>query len=263
MSSGGQPLPEGSRVILRGYCGSTIHGTSVSGQDDRDELGVCVEPREYVIGLKHFETHVWRTQPEGVKSGPGDLDLTIHSLRKYVRLAAHGNPTIITLLFLPDEFVLECDPLGFRLVQHRQIMLSRKAGVSFLGYMTAQRERLEGTRGGRHGWRQALVEQYGFDTKYAGHLIRLGYQGVEFMRSGVITLPMPQPMRDYVVAIRTGEVSLKEVLLRAGDLESDLRYLIDAPDTTSPLPEQPDYDAIDRFLIEVYESVWRSSEKAS
>ena len=78
MSTGGQALPEGSRVILRGVVGSTIHGVSVSNQDDRDELGICIEPREYVIGLRHFETHVWRTQPEGVKSGPGDLDLTIH-----------------------------------------------------------------------------------------------------------------------------------------------------------------------------------------
>src|SRR5690606_28653325 len=103
MSTGGQALPERARVILRGVVGSTIHGVSVGGQDDRDEMGICIEPPDYVIGLRHFETHVWRTQPEGVKSGPGDLDLTIHSLRKFMRLAAKGNPTIITLLYLPDE----------------------------------------------------------------------------------------------------------------------------------------------------------------
>jgi len=218
VSTGGQALPEGSRVILRGVVGSTIHGVSVSNQDDRDELGICIEPREYVIGLRHFETHVWRTQPEGVKSGPGDLDLTIHSLRKFMRLAANGNPTIITLLYVPDQFVCARDSWGYRLVEERSIMLCRKAGAAFLGYMTAQRERLEGVRGGRHGWRQALVDQYGFDTKYAGHLIRLGYQGVEFMRSGVITLPMPQEQRDLVVAIRTGQVKVNDVLTKAGSV---------------------------------------------
>lgn len=254
MSSGGQSLPDGARVILKGYCGSTIHGTSVSGMDDQDHLGVCIEPREYVIGLRHFETHVWRTQPNGVRSGPGDLDLTIHSLRKYMRLAANGNPTIITLLYLPDQFILECDPLGRRLINERSIMLCRKAGGAFLGYMTAQRERLEGIRGGQHGWRQELVERFGFDTKYAGHLIRLGYQGVEFMRSGVITLPMPQEQRDLVVAIRTGQVPLNDVLTRSGELERELRDLLD----TSPLPEEPNYDAINRFLVEAYESVWSS-----
>lgn len=252
MSTGGQTLPEGSRTILRGVVGSTIHGVSVSNQDDRDELGICIEPREYVIGLRHFETYVWRTQPEGVKSGPGDLDLTIHSLRKFMRLAANGNPTIITLLYLPEQFVCEADEWGRRLIQQREIMLCRKAGAAFLGYMTAQRERLEGIRGGRHGWRQALVDQYGFDTKYAGHLIRLGYQGVEFMRSGIITLPMPQEQRELVVAIRTGQVPVNDVLTKAGELERDLRDLID----TSPLPEEANRVAIDAFLLDAYQDIW-------
>lgn len=255
MSTGGQPLPKNARVILRGLVGSTIHGVSVSGQDDRDEMGICIEPRDYVIGLRHFETHVWRTQPEGVKSGPGDLDLTIHSLRKFMRLAAKGNPTIITLLYLPDEFVCEVDDWGRRLIEQRSIMLCRKAGASFLGYMTAQRERLEGIRGGRHGWRQHLVDTYGFDTKYAGHLIRLGYQGVEFMRTGVITLPMPQEQREEIVAIRTGQVDVNDVLTRSGLLERELKDLLD----TSPLPEEPDYGAINAFLVDAYESVWDCS----
>lgn len=253
MSSGGQSMPAGARVILRGVVGSTIHGVSVSGQDDRDELGICIEPREYVIGLQHFETHVWRTQPEGVRSGPGDLDLTIHSLRKFMRLAANGNPTIITLLYLPERFICEIDTWGRRLIEQREIMLCRRAGAAFLGYMTAQRERLEGVRGGRHGWRQELVDRYGFDTKYAGHLIRLGYQGVEFMRSGVITLPMPQEQRDLVVAIRTGQVPVNDVLTKAGELERELRDLLD----TSPLPDEPNRAAIDAFLMAAYEEAWQ------
>lgn len=252
MSTGGQPLPDGSRVILKGYCGSTIHGTSVEGMDDQDIMGICIEPREFVIGLRHFETHVWRTQPEGVKSGPGDIDYTIHSLRKYARLAAHGNPTIITTLFLPDEFVLARDQLGQRLMEQRNILLSRRAGAAFLGYMTAQRERLEGIRGGRHGWRQHLVDLYGFDTKYAGHLIRLGYQGLEFMRTGIITLPLPVTDRERVVAIRTGGVTKDDVLAEATQLEADLTASI----MVSPLPEEPDRDAIDRFLVEAYEEAW-------
>lgn len=31
-------------TILRCLVGSTVHGISVSDQDDRDEMGVCVEP---------------------------------------------------------------------------------------------------------------------------------------------------------------------------------------------------------------------------
>lgn len=40
-------------------------------------MAVCVEPPEYLLGLREFEHYVVRTQPDGVQSGPGDLDLTV------------------------------------------------------------------------------------------------------------------------------------------------------------------------------------------
>ena len=38
-------------TILRAQVGSGVHGTSISGQDDRDEMGICLEPAEYVTGV--------------------------------------------------------------------------------------------------------------------------------------------------------------------------------------------------------------------
>ncbi len=38
-------------MILRVQVGSGVHGTAVAGQDDRDEMGVCLEPPEFVTGL--------------------------------------------------------------------------------------------------------------------------------------------------------------------------------------------------------------------
>ncbi|WP_234353801.1 DNA polymerase beta superfamily protein [Gordonia iterans] len=37
-------------TILRGQVGSGLHGVT-TGADDRDEMGVCIEPRANVIGL--------------------------------------------------------------------------------------------------------------------------------------------------------------------------------------------------------------------
>src|SRR3954451_9240014 len=88
--------------IVRGLVGSTVHGLGNPATDDRDEMGVCVEPREYVLGLRQFEHFVYRTQPEGEPSGPGDLDLTIYGLRKWCRLAMRGSPTVLLLLFVRD-----------------------------------------------------------------------------------------------------------------------------------------------------------------
>jgi hypothetical protein len=38
-------------MILRVQVGSGMHGTSLTGQDDRDEMGLCLEPAQYVTGL--------------------------------------------------------------------------------------------------------------------------------------------------------------------------------------------------------------------
>src|SRR5207247_439981 len=99
-------------TILRATVGSTAHGLHHGGQDDRDEMAVFIEPPEYLLGLRlarkqgvrnpyRFEHWVERTQPEGARSGPGDLDLVAYSLRKYVRLALKGHPTVLLLLFVP------------------------------------------------------------------------------------------------------------------------------------------------------------------
>src|ERR671924_1893136 len=107
-------------TILRATVGSTVHGLHYGGQDDRDEMAVFVEPPEYLVGLSRaqahrgglygFEHYVERTQPEGVRSGPGDL--VAYSLRKYVRLALKGHPTMLLLLFVFDELVLVKTELG-------------------------------------------------------------------------------------------------------------------------------------------------------
>lgn len=78
--------------MLRTVVGSGVHGIAIEGTDDHDEMGVFVEPADRVLGLGRPANHyVYRTQPEGARSGPGDVDLVMYSLRKYLRLATKGN----------------------------------------------------------------------------------------------------------------------------------------------------------------------------
>jgi uncharacterized protein len=155
--------------ILRVLVGSGVHGTAVDGQDDRDEMGICLEPAEYVCGLRSFEQYIFRTQPEGVRSGAGDVDLTIYSARRWMRLAAHGNPTVLLPLFVADKNIIVRTEFGDEMRLLAPSLLSLKAGERFWGYLQSQRKRLLVIRGGKHTNRPELIDMYGFDTKYAMH----------------------------------------------------------------------------------------------
>ena len=239
-------------VILRGTVGSTVHGVHIEGTDDRDEMGVCIEPRRCVIGFKKFEQWVYRDQPQGVRSQPGDLDLTIFSLRKWARLALKGNPTVLLLLFLPPEHIHTQTPLGKQLMSLAPLFASKQAGRAFLGYMRQQRQRMEGRLGQRGVNRPELVERYGYDTKYAMHVIRLGLQGVEYLQTGSLSLPMSRLDRTMLLDVRGGGFDQSAIIKSAQQFEAQLEDLL----TTSPLPDQPDTDMVEKFVIEAYESHW-------
>jgi hypothetical protein len=242
---------------LRAVVGSTLHGLAIEGTDDRDEMGVCLENLRFAAGLQSFEQFIYRSaaEREGKHDAPsraGDLDLTLYSLRKYVRLALNGNPTIMLLLFVPPELCIKRTAIGARLQELVPAFVSRRAGGAFLGYLTAQRQRLLGERGGKDVRRPALEAAHGYDTKYAMHMLRLGVQGVELLRTGRITLPIPEPERGYLRDVRQGRVQLQDVITRTGELERELKDLRD----TSPWPEVPDAKAADAFLVSTYGAWW-------
>lgn len=234
--------------VLRTLVGSTVHGLSNPGTDDRDEMGVCVEPKDYVIGLRQFEHFVYRTQPEGQPSGPGDLDLTIYGLRKWCRLAMRGSPTVLLLLFVQGEHVILRTPLGEELQRLAPAFVSKRTGHAFLGYLQAQRRGLD-NEPARSRERSA---EHGYDTKYAMHALRIAHQGLELLTTGRISLPIAEPHRSRLMSVRRGEPSLPEVHRMLDEAEAKL---IGAMEGTELRPE-PDRRAIDAFLVRAYEQAW-------
>jgi uncharacterized protein len=229
----------------------------LSGTDDRDEMGVCVEPRRYVVGFGKFEHWVYRSAAEregspGARSQAGDLDLTIYSLRKWARLALQGNPTVLLLLYLPDDAIVIRTSVGEELQKLAPAFASRHAGKRFLGYLEAQRQRLVGERGQRDVNRVELVQQFGYDTKYAMHMLRLRHQGVEFLEMGRLTLPMREPVRDHLMDVRQGRSNLADVLAECTQLELRLSELLE----TSPLPPEPDLTTVESFVMDTYAAAW-------
>lgn len=243
--------------ILRTVVGSGVHGIAVEGTDDHDEMGVYIEPARMVIGTDPAQdNYIWRTQPEGHRSGPGDTDLVMHSLRKYLRLAAQGNPTALLPLWAPQNDVLACTTLGSALRGHRDAFMSKSAVERFLGYMRSQHERMLGHSKRNVPNRPELIEKYGWDVKYGSHALRLAYQGYEIARHGTLTLPMPDGAREHVLSVKRGEVAREDVSDDIRILTADVERLL-ADD--SPLPDQADWQRISEFSERAHLQAWGST----
>ncbi|MFE3052325.1 DNA polymerase beta superfamily protein [Nocardia sp. NPDC059239] len=258
-SSPRNALTAAHNTVLLGQVGSGLHGVTTGG-DDRDEMGVCIEPPSMTIpvttnGQALFEQYIYRSQPEGVRSGAGDLDLTVYSLRKWSALAAQGNPTVLLLAFIPEQEIVIDSDIGADLQSRRHMWLSREVAHRFAGYLVSQRDQLLGVKSKKHTNRPELVEQYGFDSKFAYHMVRLGLQGVELLTTGRITLPIPEPDRTWLQELRRGEHTKDEALDRAAHLLAELNHLAVHAD----LPEHPDRAAINRWLTDTYQQWWETN----
>ncbi|MFI7678916.1 DNA polymerase beta superfamily protein [Actinophytocola sp. NPDC049390] len=242
--------------ILRTVVGSGVHGIAIAGTDDHDEMGVYIEPPANVVGTDGAAQHyVFRTQPEGARSGPGDTDLVSYSLHKYLRLAMKGNPTALLPLYAPADAIITVTPLGEELRALAPKILSRAAVHRFLGYLNAQRDRLLGQSKGKVPSRPELVARYGYDVKYASHALRLAYQGLEVARHARLTLPMPDVERDRVLRVKGGEVpDIATVLAEIAEVQAQVEEILATGKT--PLPDEPDRNAISEWVVSAHRRHW-------
>lgn len=243
--------------ILEVIVGSTLHGTAVDdGLEDFDMMAIVVERPRQFVGFSPADTWVHRTKPDGVRSEKGDIDLAVYGLRKYLHLALKGNPTILLALFAPERFLRRHDVRGRQLQALAPYIVSKQCYGPWRGYMTQQHERLLGLRGQRNVTRPELVSKYGYDTKYAAHIVRLGLQGEEILTTGRMTLPMPEDQRKLCVSIRTGGYTLAEV----SQIIIDVEQRIEAAKEKSPLPDNPDRKTVEKWMLRTYLTAWRSHE---
>lgn len=261
-----------NKVILEAVVGSTVHGTAVDdGLEDLDIMSVVIESQPHFTGfrivaddmldalvaLDNVDHWIERTKPEGVRSEAGDVDHVTYGLKKYVSLALKSNPSVLLALFVQGAHQRVCTEEGQQLIDLLPKIVSRNAYGPYRGYMRQQYERLMGTRGQKNVTRPELIAKYGYDTKYAGHIARLGLQGEELLRTGRLTLPMVPGDRDFIIAVRTGHYKLAEI---SDILLSSEQRLMKAHEE-STLPDRPDYKAVNDWMVRAYMGHWREEDK--
>lgn len=238
--------------ILSGYRGSIVHGMHQAPShpdsiDDIDVMAICVEPKDYLLGLKEYGS-------KGTKEiKRNEWDIVIYTAQKFIRLLSMGNPNVLSLLWLEPNHYLVKTKAGQLLVDKKAMFVGRHVYKSFVGYAHGQLHRMthSACQGYMGAKRKGLVEKFGYDTKNAAHLIRLLRMGIEFLKDGELNVLRQDAQQ--LLEIKRGEWTLDQV-----KAESDRLFkLCDDVYVVSTLPKGPDMDKVNALCVEVVETAWK------
>jgi len=236
-------------TILLGYRGSILHGTYTpkygsDQRDDKDLLGVFVAPKEHYIGMSKKEHHII----EEIDSAGIVWDVVTYEIQKFIRLLLQANPNVMSLLFLPKHMYVVKTESGQKLIDNRDIFVSKRAYKSFSGYANGQLHRMTHPSGKHMGKkRRDLVAKFGYDTKNASCLIMLLRLGIEFLSTGEFVYPRPDATQ--LLEIKNGEWSLDKVKKEADKLFDQAREAL----IHSSIPEKPDFQRAERLCMDIVE----------
>lgn len=120
-------------MVFETISGSIAYGTN-HAKSDVDIRGIYVLPEQAYLNLKAPLTQV--SDEKG--------DIVYYTIQRFIELAASANPNIIEMLYMPDECIRYSSPIMQRLIEYREMFISRKAYKSHIGYAQAQIKKARG-----------------------------------------------------------------------------------------------------------------------
>ena len=246
-----------TNVMYETIMGSVAYGVSTD-HSDRDVYGFCIPPKEHVFPhlageIPGFGTPKQRfnqfqlahIKDESALGGKGCVwDLSIYSIVRYVSLCMECNPNVIDSLFTAQDCVLHITRVGTMIREYRRKFLHKGCWPKFKGYAYSQLHKMR-TKD-PIGKRKEIREEFGFDVKFAYHVVRLLDECEQILMEGDIDL---RRNREHLKAIRRGEVSEQDIQNWAADKERQLEQQYH----NSKLPEKPDEPKVRQLLLNCLE----------
>ncbi|OLT25960.1 nucleotidyltransferase [Actinomadura sp. CNU-125] len=210
-------------TILSVVTGSRAYGLATA-DSDVDRRGVFVAPAPLYWRFDKPPTHLDGPLPEQFS----------WELERLCELALAANPTVLECLWSP--LVERVTPIGEELLAIRTAFLSRQAHRTFLRYADSQFRKMQGDlrKDGEPNWKHVM------------HMLRLLHSGLRLVRTGEPLVDVGD-LRDRFLAVKRGELPPDEVDAWRTGLTAQMQGALDA----SPLPELPDRDRVEDFLISV------------
>ena len=222
--NGVQALPDfdlESVIIYRCIVGSRAYGLD-NDESDTDRRGIYLAPAELQWSLfgapEQFEDNATQS--------------CYWELQKFIIMALRANPNILECLYSP--MVEKVTPIGQELLAIRDAFLSQMIFQTFNGYALSQFKKME----------QDLRNHGEVRIKHTMHLLRLLLTGAATLREGRVPVQV-EAHRERLLAVKRGVLSWAEVEAWRKELHHDFERAL----AETKLPERPDYEAANHFLI--------------
>ncbi len=209
------------RVIYRCIIGSRAFGLATE-ESDTDRRGIYLPTAELHWSLYGV--------PEQLEND--DNQETYWELQKFLVMALKGNPNVLECLYTPQvEFAT---PLAEELLAMRSSFLSRVVYQTYNGYVMSQFKRIK----------TDLRNQGRVKPKHVMHLVRLLLAGIHVLREGFVPVDVG-PHREQLLAIKNDQMPWSEIEA----WRKKLHLAFDRALHESVLPERPDYERANDFLV--------------
>lgn len=217
------------RVIYKCIVGSRAFGLD-DEQSDTDYRGVYLPPANL-----HWSLY-------GV---PEQLDChetqeTYWEIQKFLTLALKANPNVLECLYTP--LIESVTPIGQELIDMRSCFLSKLVYQTYNGYVMSQFKKMQ-----THIKNQGTVK-----WKHVMHLLRLLISGTKVLKYGFVVIEVGEH-RELLRAVKRGEIPWEETEKWRLKLHTEF----DKAFNESRLPERPDYEIANSFLIKAREAAMK------
>ena len=208
-------------LVFRCVIGSRAYGLE-NDQSDTDYRGIFLPPADLhwslygvpdQLEIHETQEHYWE-------------------LQRFLVLALKANPNVLECLYSP--LVESSTPLIDELLAMKSIFLSRLVYQTYNGYVMSQFKKMQSD----------LRNQQQVKWKHVMHLIRLLLSGISVLRNGFVPVRVDEH-RDELLAIKRGEIELDQIERWRRSLHTEFDRAL----SESKLPERPDYERANAFLI--------------
>ena len=208
-------------IIYKCIVGSRAYGLDVT-ESDIDRRGIYLPPADLHWSLYGL--------PEQIEDN--HTQECYWELQKFLVLALKANPNVLECLFTP--LVEYSIPLVDELIAGRQAFLSKLVYQTYNGYVLSQFRKLE----------QDLRTNGELKWKHVMHLIRLLLSGITILQDQVVPVDVADH-RERLMEIRAGNMPWEQV----NEWRLELHKEFDEAFGTTRLPERPDYEWANKFLV--------------